>query len=166
MKKTKGFSQNQQQDSLCPCGSGEDFSMCCEPLLTGKIIANSPEQLMRSRYTAFVQQHSEYLLRTWHSRTRPEYLNFADNPVTWLKLTINYVSEIIADSTSGIVDFTTDYMEKSSICTLREKSTFLREDDRWFYLNGSSDLQRKKVERNKLCPCGSGKKFKRCCLNK
>lgn len=156
----------QKSEPSCDCGSGTPYDQCCGPLLSNKIQAENPERLMRSRYTAFVRQESAYLMRTWHSRTRPQYLNFEDNPVVWIGLQVHRTEDISPDSTSGIVEFTTNYLENGLLCTLAETSTFLKEDDRWYYLKGDSDLQRTKLERNKPCPCGSGKKFKRCCVAK
>jgi len=69
------------------------------------------------------------------------------------------------EDTVGSVDFTTRYIEGGQLSHLREKSEFLKEDNLWYYLRGEADIKKSKLERNKPCPCGSGKKFKRCCLN-
>lgn len=156
----------QKNNSNCDCGSGTPYDQCCGPLLSNKTQAKNPEQLMRSRYTAFVREESAYLMRTWHSRTRPQYLNFEDHPVVWIGLQVHRAEINSSDNNSGIVEFTTHYLENNLLCTLTEISTFLKEDDRWFYLKGDSELKRSKLERNKPCPCGSGKKFKRCCISK
>ena len=41
---------------------------------------------MRSRYTAFVKEDKDYLLRTWHESTRPKELDF--EPLHWRSLKI------------------------------------------------------------------------------
>ena len=64
----------------CPCGTGEAYDACCGPLLANPAQATSPEQLMRSRYTAFVRGDADHLFRTWHPRTRPD--DVAPDPAT------------------------------------------------------------------------------------
>ncbi|MCK5230331.1 MAG: SEC-C domain-containing protein, partial [Desulfobulbaceae bacterium] len=54
----------------CPCNSGEPYSECCAPLLAGDKNAITAEDLMRSRYTAYVERDVKYLLKTWHPSTR------------------------------------------------------------------------------------------------
>lgn len=119
---------------------------------------------MRSRYTAFVLQKEDYILSTWHSRTRPAGLNFEDNPVVWLGLEVEPVTATDTLSTQGEVSFTASYLENGQVCHLHETSEFLLEDGNWFYLRGTCDVTKNKIARNEKCPCGSGKKFKRCCL--
>ena len=72
---------------LCPCKRGELFGACCGPLLAGERPAGSAEVLMRSRYTAFAVGDTEYLLRSWHPRTRPKTLDLDPNQ-RWLFLEI------------------------------------------------------------------------------
>lgn len=148
----------------CPCGSGSNFNDCCQPILNNHNKAETAEQLMRSRYTAFVIQHDQHILGSWHVKTRPKSLNHEDNPVTWLGLKIHSSSKGLPGDTTGTVEFTSSYLENGQLCRLREKSTFLRENTLWYYLNGDCTVSQDKIARNQLCPCGSGNKFKRCCL--
>jgi len=67
-------------DSPCPCNSGISYSSCCKPLISGKKCAVTAEALMRSRYTAYVVKDVNYLLRTWHSSTRPATIVSAEIP--------------------------------------------------------------------------------------
>jgi SEC-C motif-containing protein len=149
---------------LCSCGSNLPYANCCLPILEGYHCAPTAEALMRSRYTAFVCRHEEHILASWHKKYRPEKLNFEGHPVVWLGLTIHEVREGLHDDQTGTVDFTSTYLENGQISRLRENSQFVREDGRWYYLKGDCQVTRQKVERNGPCPCGSGKKFKRCCL--
>jgi SEC-C motif domain protein len=149
---------------LCPCGSKLPYTSCCLPILEGHQLAETAEGLMRSRYTAFVHKHEQHILASWHKKNRPEKLNFEDNPVVWLGLTIHEVREGSKNDMVGTVDFTSTYLENGQIARLRENSQFVREDGLWYYLRGECNVTRQKVERNAHCPCGSGKKFKRCCL--
>jgi SEC-C motif-containing protein len=48
--------------------------------------------------------------------------------------------------------------------SLHELSSFRQDDGRWYYVDGITPTQKpKKTGRNDACPCGSGKKFKKCC---
>lgn len=110
---------------------------------------------MRSRYSAYTLKNEDYLLNTWHSSTRPSSLNLAYDNTNWKKL------KIIFTSTNSVefVAFFKNADEADS--ALYEKSIFIKEDI-WFYLQGDG-LQLMQLTRNKMCPCKSGKKFKRCC---
>jgi len=149
----------------CPCGSNQPYTKCCQPVLEDHSRATTAEILMRSRYTAFVKKHDKHLLNSWHTRTRPKSLNHEDFPVVWLGMEIHACENGEVEDTVGSVDFTTRYIEGGQLAHLREKSEFLKEDNLWYYLRGEADIKKNKLERNKPCPCGSGKKFKRCCLN-
>lgn len=149
---------------LCPCDSQSLFETCCQPILADHRRAETAEALMRSRYTAFVLKHEQHILASWHPRSRPKALNFDDHPVVWLGLLIHECREGSPDDDAGTVLFTTSYLENGQLCKLREKSRFLKEDGLWFYLRGECEIKKEKVERNLPCPCGSGRKFKKCCL--
>jgi SEC-C motif-containing protein len=151
---------------LCPCGSQLEFSACCEPILENHHLASTAEALMRSRYTGFVKENTDHLLRTWKDKTRPTTLNFDDHPVTWISLTINDTIEGQATDSKGKVDFTSTYIENGKLCTLNEVSDFSKSEGLWYYVNGICEVTNKTIERNRPCPCGSQKKFKRCCYAK
>ena len=110
----------------CPCGSRSTFGDCCGPRLSGHAPAGTPEALMRSRYTAYVLRDAAYLQATWYPRTRPERLEFA--PIRWLGLTVRRAA-------GDTVSFTARY-ESRGRQELRERSTFVREGGKWFYLDG------------------------------
>ena len=149
--------------SLCPCGSQLEYSACCQPILADHKLALTAEMLMRSRYTAFVRENTAHLLRTWEAKKRPTSLNFDDHPVTWISLVINKTSDGQAADSTGKVDFTSMYIENGQLCTLNETSDFSKRDGLWYYVDGVCEVTKKKIERNRPCPCGSQKKFKRCC---
>ena len=149
--------------SLCPCGSQLEHSVCCQPILADHKLALTAEMLMRSRYTAFVQENTGHLLKTWVEKKRPTLLNFDDHPVIWIGLIINKTIEGQAADSAGKVDFTSIYIENGQLCTLNETSDFSKINGLWFYVDGACEVTKKKIERNRPCPCGSQKKFKRCC---
>ncbi|WP_130735890.1 YchJ family protein [Flavobacterium sp. J27] len=118
----------------CFCGSGNPFEVCCEPFLQGTKIPLFPEQLMRSRYTAYVVQNASYLLNTTHVSQRKLYskneiLKWA-KANTWVKLEV-----IRADK--AIVEFKAYYLDERLQPQIHhEKSTFKQEAGKWFYVDG------------------------------
>ena len=143
---------------MCPCGSGKTYLLCCGPLHTGQQKAQSPEQLMRSRYSAFARGEAEYLLKTSvdrdHAPDELEQLKAAMGQVEWIKLEV-------LDAYDDIVEFKAYFRDESALSLLHEKSRFVFEEEAWFYDEGT--LFNTKIERNAPCPCGSGKKYKKCC---
>jgi SEC-C motif-containing protein len=143
---------------LCPCGSNKTYLLCCEPLHTGVQKAQNPEKLMRSRYSAFAMGEAEYLFKTsldrHHATDELDQLKAAMGQVEWLKLE---VLEGYDDS----VEFKAYFRDENGISLLHEKSKFVFEEGAWFYDEGT--LFAAKIERNDGCPCGSGKKYKKCC---
>ncbi len=148
----------------CFCCSDIPFNECCEPILQDHAKAVTPEMLMRSRYTAYVLEKEAYLLATWDPSTRPAALSLLENRVKWLKLTILSSNGQTSLSDTGEVEFSAEFIQDDQLCTLHETSTFKRSTGLWYYVDGVADISRKKLGRNGYCPCGSGKKFKRCCL--
>lgn len=152
------------ENKPCPCGSATSFAECCALIIKEHSLAKTAEQLMRSRYTAFTLEDNNYLLKTWAKESRPENLNIAETPVRWLDLTVENSEEGKEQDSKGTVTFTARFISSGHLCHLHENSRFIREDDRWFYLDGTSESSTKKISRNGKCPCGSEKKYKRCCL--
>ncbi len=143
----------------CPCGSQSSYADCCQRYHAGEK-APTPEALMRSRFTAFVQKLEDYLRASWHISTRPTALNLGDSP-DWVSLRILDSAET---GDTGQVHFQAIYRLDSGWGYLHENSDFVREDGRWYYLQGQPHEGVLKPGRNEPCPCGSGKKFKACCL--
>ncbi len=142
----------------CPCGSQKTYERCCGTYHSGEA-APTPEALMRSRFSGFVRKQTEYLLATWHPSTRPKHLDFADSP-EWESLSV-LASDARGDD--GYVHFKAYYRSGEQWCFLEERSVFVRESGRWFYVNGDTRDGTAKPGRNDRCLCGSGRKFKRCC---
>ncbi len=119
---------------------------------------------MRSRYCAFVVGDSEYLLQTWHESTRPEQLQL-EQGVRWFGLQILQTQASDSDETDAWVEFIAKFNGHDRLQCLHERSHFVREGGRWYYVDGQVYQQPKgdKIGRNGPCPCGSGKKYKRCC---
>ncbi|MDP3088118.1 MAG: YchJ family protein [Methylotenera sp.] len=122
----------------CPCESGKPYIACCEPFhkgISNNMAAPTAEALMRSRYSAFVLQLEDYLLKTWHPNTRPTALNLAEDPPTkWLGLQIKHTEN--TSKTTAIVEFVARYKLAGKAMKLHETSEFERIDERWYYLHG------------------------------
>ena len=120
----------------CPCGSGKPYSACCGPLHTGAAAAPTAEALMRSRFSAFARGDAGYLSRTWHASTRPEQVT-VDRDTRWLRLEILDAPQPSIFQTRATVEFAAHFRQGKSAGTVRERSRFVYEAGRWWYVNGS-----------------------------
>jgi SEC-C motif-containing protein len=121
---------------------------------------------MRSRYSAYVRGNETYLLDTWHQSTRPNVLDLHRHPLVWQGLEVVRTVGGKSRDNKGKVEFIARFLDAGHTSNLHETSRFVREHGRWYYLDGvqtDDDAGRVQVARNAACPCGSGKKYKRCC---
>jgi SEC-C motif-containing protein len=93
---------------------------------------------MRSRYSAFAVGDADYLLRSWHSSTRPARLRL-DPGTRWTRLEVVGADRGALFDTAGTVTFRAHYREAGRAGMLEERSRFVREDGRWVYLDAMSD---------------------------
>lgn len=125
----------------CPCGS-PDYARCCGRLHAGAI-AETAEQLMRSRYSAYVLGLGDYLLATWHLDTRPTAIDIdsAESRATkWLGLD---AKRHASDGDQAVVEFVARYrVGGGSAQRLHEISRFARVDGRWYYVDGEFPVRR------------------------
>lgn len=125
----------------CPCLSGLPYDACCgrlhAGLSTGQATAQTAEQLMRSRFSAFAVGDAAYLLATWHPTTRPATLELDDDR-RWYRLDILTTRDGGPFETSGVVEFEAFYRAPSGNGSQREVSRFSREGGQWFYLDGTA----------------------------
>ncbi len=147
---------------ICLCGSSQPFELCCGRLISGSAKALTPLELMRSRYSAYATGAGAYLVETTTLENRyeddAELIGELAQKSDWLKLEI---VDKVSEKETGIVEFKAYYRENNEIKVHHEKSFFLKEEGEWRYDKGT--LFDTKIGRNGLCPCGSGKKYKRCC---
>lgn len=121
---------------LCPCGSEKKLATCCGQYLEGKQ-ATTAEQLMRSRYTAYVANNEKYLLETWHQSTRPQILNLTQqDSIKWVDLKIIDYAVDANNPARGNVEFIARYKLNGRAQKMHELSNFVFEDHRWYYLDG------------------------------
>lgn len=119
----------------CPCGTNKNYADCCGRYLDGTDIPATAEALMRSRYTAYTLLREDYLLATWHASTRPVQPGLADETTCkWLGLQIKRHEQ--RDDTHAVVEFVARYKISGRAHRMHEISRFVREDGRWFYVDG------------------------------
>ncbi|MFY0477322.1 YchJ family protein [Achromobacter marplatensis] len=119
----------------CPCG-GAAYSNCCGRWHEGPLAMQAPtaEALMRSRYSAFVLDKLPYLLASWHPSTRPATLEPNPPDLKWLGLAIKQARDQDADHAT--VEFVARSRQAGRAHRLHEISRFVREDGRWYYVDG------------------------------
>ena len=128
------------KDIPCPCGSNQAYDKCCGRHVDGTTPAPTAEKLMRSRYTAYTLLHGNYLLATWHTSTRPDRLDLAEEtPGKWIGLEVKRHQQL--DATHALVEFVARNKVNGRAFRLHETSRFVLEDGRWFYVDG--DLHEK-----------------------
>ena len=118
----------------CPCLSGEQYADCCGRFHRGSAEAATAEQLMRSRYSAFVLLDAGYLQKTWHPDTRPSELEL-DPGLEWRRLDVVSTSRGGPLDTQGTVEFKAHFRQDGERGVHHETSRFLRVDRRWYYLD-------------------------------
>jgi len=121
----------------CPCGTGLALDECCGRLHRGTAPAGTAEQLMRSRYSAFVLGDPAYLLATWHPSTRPRTLEL-DDGVRWTDLDVLATTGGALLAAEGTVEFRASYVVDGRAGAQHENSRFVRDGGQWRYLDGVS----------------------------
>ncbi|MCC9622819.1 YchJ family protein [Thalassospira sp. MA62] len=178
--------QQSLASSNCPCGSNIPYAQCCGPFHDGSSLPSTAEQLMRSRYCAFVKGDGRYLRATLahehQSGFDPDSVHNSNTLWTGLRIQKVFLGGIL-DQT-GEVEFIASYRENGIDGELHERSRFERRNGRWYYVDGEfpnepsltqqnaepsvtrhrvATISPLKIGRNDPCPCGSGKKYKKCC---
>lgn len=170
--------QTGKMEHACPCGSGKTYEECCKVFLDGAAWPSDPEQMVRARYSAYVVHNWQFLVDT--------HLPSEENPA----LTVDELEERAGDIEwhglnivgSGVcgddeeeergnpyVDFYAYYYLGNSMRQIGEHSYFTTRDDKLYYTYGVELTpepirnEHPKIGRNDPCPCGSGKKYKKCC---
>lgn len=123
---------------ICICQSHKPFEKCCGRFLSGKEHAKTPEQLMRSRYSAYaLGNYGQYLLDTWFPATAAGLTadSLSEKNMNWVKL------EVLSKSQTGdnaTVEFNACYREPDSdvLLTMHEVSVFKRVSGLWLYVGG------------------------------
>ena len=126
---------------------------------------------MRARYSAHVKVDVDFLYESTH----PDYREGYDHKGTkswaekseWHGLEIIKVTAGGAQDEEGEVEFIANFRDKEAIRSHHECGQFKRQSKKWLFTEGdmvkSQPLSVTKIGRNDPCPCGSGKKYKKCC---
>ncbi|OIP99854.1 MAG: hypothetical protein AUK35_05790 [Zetaproteobacteria bacterium CG2_30_46_52] len=144
----------------CPCGSVYPYAQCCGQYHQG-ITAPTAEKLMRSRFSAYVLGLTDYILRSWHPSFRPSQSDMGGMQLKWIHLDILGHQSGQIDDDTGEVTFAAFYVAGGKCKKLQETSRFEQINGQWLYRDGDCTVA--EIGRNEPCPCGSHKKFKRCC---
>jgi SEC-C motif-containing protein len=124
----------------CPCGTHLPYVHCCGALHAGVRNADTAEELMRSRYSAYVLKLPDYIVATTHPSSRtPNMMAQVEawmQETTWHHLDVlNRVQGSSADPT-GEVEFRADFTVGVEAGCHHERSRFERSDNQWFYVDG------------------------------
>lgn len=170
----------------CPCGANQNFEQCCEPFISGKAQPETAEQLMRSRYTAYVKADVGYIKKTLAPESQKDFDVSASREWAeqsqWKSLKIISKDKGTAADKKGVVEFVATFVQDGEEIEHHETSQFRKnEKGQWLFVDGEAHThkageghhhhhkqetvvrQAPKIGRNDPCPCGSGKKFKKCC---
>lgn len=157
----------------CPCESGQTYSECCEPIHTGALEAPTAEALMRARYSAILQNNMDFISDSHDPRTRYDFdlkatREWAEQ-TQWLGLEILETEAGGEEDQRGWVEFKAYFQGKEGKEAHHELSEFNRRKGKWYFSKAKAPRSKthvhegEKVGRNDPCPCGSGKKYKKCC---
>ncbi len=121
-------------NSPCFCGNPETFSECCQQFISSKKFPETPEQLMRSRYSAYATGEIDYLIDSTHPSTRKLYSR--TEIARWM-LSNKWLKLEIIKSVDTLVEFKAHFEEGLKSPEIHhERSTFQKENGRWYFLDG------------------------------
>jgi SEC-C motif-containing protein len=169
----------------CPCGSGLDDQGCCGTYLRGEASPPTAEALMRSRYTAYGRGDIDYIANTLAAEQRGAFDRAGAKAwatqAKWLGLRILRVVGGGPADREWVVEFIATYSQSGKMIEHHEVSQFRRgERGAWRLVSGdtsgsvadrrprasppqAASQSAAKIGRNDPCPCGSGRKYKKCC---
>lgn len=156
----------------CYCGLRVEYNACCGKFIDGSSIPETPEQLMRSRYSAYVQGNVDYIANTMSGKALEGFEKISSkqwaDSVTWLRLDV--IESFNESNEHGFVEFSAKFIQKNNkLSEIHELSEFIYVNNKWYYIDGKhmapiNKFANRIIPNNALCPCGSGKKFKSCHL--
>jgi SEC-C motif-containing protein len=155
----------------CPCGSAETLEACCGRYIDSGEPAPTAVALMRSRYAAFALGRGAYLSATLSTDQRADFdveeFEASAGKTKWQGLEIRNTAAGGEDDDEGTVEFVARYREQGQPIAHHELAMFSREDGKWVFSDcvmnpKGPTITSEKVGRNEPCPCGSGKKYKKC----
>lgn len=123
----------------CHCGRPMAYPSCCGKIHQNITTALTAEDLMRSRYSAFVLAKGDYLMKSYHSTTRPSSKEKKSivcwaKSVNWVKLEVLHISKGTSQDTEGTVEFKAFYYDNTGMQMIHEHSRFTKEQGYWVYI--------------------------------
>lgn len=143
-------------EKKCTCGNENKYEDCCGKFIDEKQDAKTALELMRSRYSAYVLYNGQYLYDTCSAKLQKieDIKAIQEQDIDWIGLKIESFSDYE-------VTFMAYYREDNKIKVMKEHSFFILESEKLKYDRG--EMLNGAILRNDSCPCGSGKKYKKCC---
>ncbi len=124
--------------TLCNCGTIKNYTDCCGMYITNSKLPQTPEELMRSRYTAYANCNIEYIAKTMCDKALKGFnlksVKLWARHIKWLKLEV--LDQWLISESIGFVEFKAYYLEENISYILHEKSEFHNKNNRWFYVDG------------------------------
>lgn len=158
---------------VCPCGSGMPYAQCCGVYIDEGVPAPTAEALMRSRYTAHALCKIPYVVETvlpsQRGRHKEARIRKWSQTTKWLELKVEKTEKGGPADETGVVVFTAYYDDNGRRAEHHEEAAFKKVEGRWYFDDGEGEppptIHRDgaRVKGNDPCPCGSGKKHKKCC---
>lgn len=171
----------------CHCGLEKSFEECCQPFINGKATPETAEQLMRSRYSAYVSNDLGYIKKTLAPESQSDFDMASTKEWAakskWKGLKILSTKDGKKSDTKGTVEFIATYTKDGKGIDHHEVAEFRKtESGQWLFVDGDAHTHAEgedhhhhhvkqvtvvregpKIGRNDPCSCGSGKKYKKCC---
>lgn len=119
----------------CPCNEHVAYATCCQPYHLCQATPDTPEKLMRSRYSAYALKDFSYVEKTWHPTTKPNTSFEGDAETKWIGLKINKAWDS-QQPNEAFVEFTAKYKDNGKAEKMHEVSRFVKENGLWFYVDG------------------------------
>lgn len=129
-------------NSSCPCCSNKKYKKCCKVYHEG-ILPKTAKELMQSRFSAYSLGKADYIIKTTHKDNN----DFTSDIDTWKNDILNFchntefrrldVLEFIDGEMESFVTFKATLFQNDQDVSFVEKSRFLKEDGRWFYVDGT-----------------------------
>ena len=159
---------------LCPCGSGKTYAECCEPIIKGSKDAPTAESLMRARYTSYVKHEIDFIINSCEEGEKIAEIDRKateqwSKESTWHGLKILNTQKGQEADDEGLVDCEASDTDKNHLNEIHHEHAYCKTvNGKWLYEVGDVKpmtvvREGKKIGRNDPCPCGSGKKYKKCC---
>ncbi|MEC4112713.1 YchJ family protein [Myroides pelagicus] len=124
-----------EQEQACYCGSGLMYRECCSRFLVDRLQPNTAEELMRSRYTAYVLANAKYIIDTTHPKTR--HFHSKNAVLRWSKDNNWQELQVVTSGENSVV-FKAIFIDKDGNRQEHiENSLFEKMAGKWYYVSGT-----------------------------